>query len=69
MAATRFQGWPVRVMVGAAVALLAAVPSVPAGAGGDPNPRTEDVAADVSDAAAPLTGRAPGRDVLALRLH
>lgn len=53
MATTRFRGWPVRVAAGAAAALLAVLPSVPAAAGGDPDPHTDDVPVDVTDAAPP----------------
>lgn len=52
-AMTMVQGWRARALAGAAVAVLAVLPSVPAGAGGDPQAgHTDDVPVDLSDATA-----------------
>ena len=52
-AMTMIQGWRARALAGAAVAVLAVLPSVPAGAGGDPHAgHTDDVPVDLSDATA-----------------
>jgi hypothetical protein len=52
-AMTMIQGWRARALAGAAVAVLAMLPSVPAGAGGDPQAsHTEDVPVGLSDATA-----------------